>query len=247
MRWLYDNKVEASTIYPLTENPDFLFDTALKDTRLSRIGKTLSKEDQTFIFDLGSAYAVNYITILGSNITATAVIKIEGNSSDAWVTPAFSQSFTTGQLITYFDTETYQYWRLSIDDPDNAEDELTIGNIFIGSYLQLPYMGKTQKLPTASSSSSSESVSGQSYMDIGLLYKYGTIVFPVVSDTEKTSIDTAFTFLNKFKPFIMLIWENDLIFQPAIYSKLTTDMDFARVDGITGRTWSLSFAFKQTF
>lgn len=245
IRWLYLNHVQSATITPLTENPDYPFDTALKDSRLSRRCQTLSDTSQTIIFDLGTAQNINYIDIQGHNITAGATMTLEGNASDSWGAPSFSVSLTG--FNQYFSTQNFRYWRLSVSDASNTDDYLEFGNIYLGSYLQLPYMNKSQKLPTASLSSSTDTVSGQSYMDTGLIYIYGNVNFPYVTDTEKTAIDTAFISLDKFKPFVMLIWENDTSYQPPLYCKLTSDLDWQRVESIAGRMWSLSFSFKQIF
>lgn len=141
----------------------------------------------------------------------------------------------------------YRYWILTIEDPSNADGYIEISKMFFGDYLQLPYMGKTQKLPTATTSTQQFSPTGCIYTDKGITYKYGNVTFPVVEDDEKTAIDAVFAEIDKSVPFILLIWENDLTFQPPIYSILTTDLDWQRVADMNGRRWSFSFGFREIF
>ena len=83
MRILYNNWVSsATTITPLTEDPNYLFEDAWQDTRLTRYARTVDDDDQTFIIDLGAARAVDYCAILGHNFTSGATIKIQGNASN---------------------------------------------------------------------------------------------------------------------------------------------------------------------
>ena len=250
MRWLYDNKIESATITPLTENPDLPFNTAFKDGRLSRYARTIDIEDQTIVFDLTDDYAISYVVIMGHNISASATVKIQGNDSNVWTAPDVDETLTvTSDIIIYnfSPAETYRYWRLYIDDDSNTDGYIQISKVYLGSHLQLPGMSKSQKLPTVSNSTSSDSTSGQTYMDIGLNYKTGSITFPFVTDAQYATLETAFRFLNKFKPFIMLVWESDLTFQPPIYSKLTTDLDWTRAESIVGRKWTLNFSFREVF
>lgn len=142
-------------------------------------------------------------------------------------------------------TSTYQYWRISIVDPDNADGYIEISKIYLGDSVQMPYMSKTQKIPTASTGTTQVSLTGQIYGDKGYTYQYGNISFPVIEDSEKTAIDSQFRIIEKTTPFILLIWENDLAYQLPIYSILTTDLDWARVENLPSRRWSLNFGFRE--
>jgi hypothetical protein len=108
-------------------------------------------------------------------------------------------------------------------------------------------MGKSQKVNTASTSEVAESVGGQAYGDVGYFYQLGDVSFPIIEDSEKLTIENLFRLTDKYTPVILLIWENDLTVQPPIYSRITTDMQFTRVEGVSGRKWSLNFSFKEVF
>jgi len=142
-------------------------------------------------------------------------------------------------------TSTYQYWRIFIDDVDNTDGYLEVSKIYLGDSLQMPFMAKTQKLPTASTGVTQYSSTGQPYSDKGYSYIYGTISFPIIEDSEKIDIDAAFRIVEKTTPSIILIWENDLTYQLPIYLLLTTDLDWTRVENLPSRRWSLQFGFRE--
>ena len=250
MRILADNYIKTSTITALTETVGYEFNTALKDTRLSRMARTIDLTSQTIVFDLGSARAVDYFAILKHNMTSSATIHIQANASDVWTAPTIDVTLTwtvNNILYNWSSAQTYRYWRITISDATNTDGFISMSKVYLGNYVQLPNMGKSQKLNTTSTSDVAESVGGQSYGDPGYFYLSGDITFPVIEDSEKLIIENLFRLTDKYIPVILLIWENDLVVQPPIYSRITNDMQFTRVDGLVGRRWSLAFSFKETF
>ena len=250
MRVLYNNWVKsATTITPLSENPNYLFTDAWQDTRLTRYARTVDDSSQTFIIDLGAARAVDYCAILDHNFSSGATIKIQGNATDSWGAPSVDITLTYAASNIYYkfsSTQTYRYWRLTVDDASNTDTYLQISKLWLSSYVQFPYMAKSQKIPTASTSTAQESISGQSYGDKKLIYRYGNITFPYIDDTEKTTIDTLFRAVDKTDPIMTLVWEEDIASYPPIYSRITSDLDWTRVDNV-GRIWTVQFSFKEIF
>ncbi|MBW2619285.1 MAG: hypothetical protein JRC92_10465 [Deltaproteobacteria bacterium] len=76
--------------------------------------------------DLKSAQQVTSTALLDHNLTSGATITLEANSTDSWVSPAYSQvlTWTEGHLVLSLD-QTYRWWRLVIDDPTNPDGFLT--------------------------------------------------------------------------------------------------------------------------
>lgn len=251
MIWISTNHVATATITALTENPNYLFDDAFKDTRLSRYGRTLDDASQTIVFDLGAtAKDVYYVIIDAHNFTSGATIKIQANATNAWTAPTVDQTLTwaTDRIVYKFSAkQTYRYWRLSVNDASNTDTYLQIGKVWLSDYLQLPGMAKNQKIPLVSTASVQESDSGQSYGGKKIQYKQGNISFPYVTDAQKAQIDAVFATIDKTDPLWIIVWEDDITTHPAIYSRLTTDLEWQRVEGVAGRWWSLQFGFKQIF
>jgi len=76
MKILYDNLVKSATINSLTENPEYAF-TALKDSRLSRVARTVDDANQAIDFDLGSIKDAEYCAITKHNISESATVKLQ--------------------------------------------------------------------------------------------------------------------------------------------------------------------------
>ena len=250
MRILYNNWVtSATTITPLTEDPNYLFMDAWQDTRLTRYARTVGDAAQTFVIDLGVARAVDYCAILDHNFSSGATIKIQGNATNVWTAPSIDITLTHAADNIYYEfsaTQTYRYWRLTVDDASNTDTYLQISKLWLSSFLQFPYMAKSQKIPTASGSTAQESISGQSYGDKKLIYRYGTITFPYVTDADKIKIDALFNVVDKTDPIMTVIWEDDIDDYPPIYSRLTSDLEWTRVENV-GRIWTVQISFKEIF
>ena len=225
MRILYDNHVFDATIDSLTENPDVTFDIGLNDTRLSRKGRTLAVTGQWIKFTFTSAVSASYFAILSTNLTSSATVTIEANTTDSFVTPPFSETVTNydGCWIANFTETSYQYWRVTIEDATNTDGYIEIGYAFLGTFLTMPGMNPGHILPKKTNSVSQKSISGQLYGDVRLKFRAAEIGFQDVSQTEKDNIDTFFEVVDVVRPFIMLIWESDLDVEAPLYCNLTDE------------------------
>ncbi len=242
MQILYENNIEDATIDSSSENPDYDFDTALNDTRLSRTGRTTGVSSQWVKFSFTGTIDVTYICILGANITSGATVTIEANSSDSWGSPAFSQALTyyDGVYITNFTQETYQYWRLTIDDGSNTDGYIEIGFIFLGESLAMPPMLRNQKLPRTTTSTNQKSMRGQLYGNREIILRSASINFAqAITNSYKTNIDTFFETVETIQPFIMLVWENSLDIENPMYCNLTKSLEWSRAKN-EDVTWNLT-------
>lgn len=153
-----------------------------------------------------------------------------------------------GNYITgYTSSDTYRYWRVSLSDAANTNTYLQLSKIFLSTGVQFPLMAKNQKLPTASTSTVTKNPTGQIYGDEGYIYRYGNITFPYITDAEKATTETAFRAIDKIRPVLIAVWGDDTDTEPPVYSHITTDLDWQRVDGAAGRIWSLTFGFEEMF
>lgn len=89
----------------------------------------------TINIDLGSAQEVKALVIYDHNMTSAATITLKG------VDPAiFSESVTwvSGKIIHYLSAATTKrYWQLQITDAANTDLYIDIGELFLGSYMEL--------------------------------------------------------------------------------------------------------------
>lgn len=248
MKILYDNQIFNATINALTENPDYPFTTALIDTRLTKIGRTLDVDDQTFLFSFSAAIDADYFTILNHNFTDSATVKIQANTSDSWGSPALDETLTVEDtiIINFSSTETYQYWRLYVDDPTNTDGYLEFSYCYLGEELVMPGMNRAMIIPYKSNSIATKSQSGQLYGDRRLKYKAAQITFNIVDETERQSIIDFWDTVDVVRPFILLIWEDDLDVEPPIYCALTKELEWNKLD-LNGLLWSLVLDFEECF
>ncbi len=89
----------------------------------------------TINIDLGVATEVKVLIIDGHNLSATATITLKG------VEPTiFSEavSWAAGNIIHYLSAATTKrYWHIQITDAANPDGYIDIGDIFLGSYMEL--------------------------------------------------------------------------------------------------------------
>lgn len=166
-----------------------------------------------------------------------------------YFTPDYTTPITYNADYIYKDLgadQTFRYWRLSISDASNPDTYLEISKIYLGSFVQFPHMKKDQKIPIGSTSESSISASGQIYGNFGYYFRYGSINFTNITNTERQAINTAYKTIDKVKPFYLLIWESDLLLESPIYSVLTADLQFTRID-VVGLKWDLALSFREIF
>jgi len=245
---LYNNYVFDATISALTENPDYTFNTALNDTRLSRVGRSVDDAAQTFTFDLGSAKAVDYFFILEHNISDSATITIQGNATDVWTSPSVSETVNYNADYLYYafsSSETYRYWRFYVSD-DNSDEYIEFSYAFIGDKLEAPGMSQAKVFNRKTNTSAQKSTSGQLYADRRLPFKGKQITFPVATESECTAVDNFWDEVEIARPFILLVWENDLDIEPPLYCNLTKELEWGQLDN-QGLLWTLPLEFEQCF
>jgi hypothetical protein len=95
------------------------------------------------IVDLGSAQACTAFCLMDHNFTDSAVVKLQANDNDdsgAWVSPPFEETVTVVDhyICEFFTSTNYQFWRIEISDAGNPDGHIEIGEIFLGTYLELP-------------------------------------------------------------------------------------------------------------
>src|SRR3990167_2126369 len=101
------------------------------DANLNRPAK-LTTTSGNWVLDLGTAQTINYAALVYHNLDAALDVKLEGNATDSWGAPSFSQAFTIptwqaddwtlSPYITCSGTRTFRYWRLLV----NAANSLTV-------------------------------------------------------------------------------------------------------------------------
>lgn len=140
MRIAYTNLIDSGSA-PTTLTEDLLYpEENLQDQRLASKWRSTDASAQTIVCNLGSAQAVNTIAVLGHNLSGSASITIEAATADSWASAPWSTSLTyaTGAILKYLSaSQTYQYWRFTLDDATNSDGYVEAGRVWLGTYLEL--------------------------------------------------------------------------------------------------------------
>ena len=256
------SNVANATITALSENPDITFEDGLKDTSLAKVGRTVSDVTQWIKFTYSAAIDVDTVVIFGNNITSGATVKVQANASDSWGTPSIDQALTftkDNRLSTqmgrdvgiwsyqFSSTESYQYWRLYIDDGSNPDTYIEIGFVFMDENTVFPGMSVNQvfTLETTSDPQFSESMQ---LFGIKRVQYYGvSFNFPIVTETQKEIVETFFNKTDVVTPYCMLPWESSLDIQRPLYVANKSLPEIKRVEERSSLNWTFNLEIIETF
>jgi len=91
------------------------------------------------VCDLGAATAITAFVCGDHNLTDTATITLEANTTDSWGSPAYTQAVTLRNLAYLYLNESYRYWRVVVNDSMNATGYIEIGLLYAGEFLELTH------------------------------------------------------------------------------------------------------------
>lgn len=223
----YDNKYSLSTLTASDEEPSFPIERS-QDIRLSRLYKSLTTSINVVI-DLGSDLTATAFFLANHNLTSSATITLEGNDTNAWTTPTYTNSIAYSSDIIYevFATQTYRYWRIVIADATNPDELIKFGGVFLGTYLTAPNFSHVLTEAMVDTSVISRSLSGQVYIDTNYDYITYSLNHPRVTESGRDSLK-AMMKANKKKPVYMLLDETSTTEFIPFYGTID-DISYSRV------------------
>lgn len=245
MRILWNNTATSATLSATTEDSDYPVEN-IQDIRTKKVYRSTDDDDERIVFS-GSATA-SYVVILNHNFTSGSTIKIEGNNTDSWGSPSFSETITynSGIMIHSFTEATYSFWSLSIDNASNPDTYIEVGFVFIGTYLQMPKMKRDQTLPKNVDTYQKIGRGGNVFGGINYNYRNFGVNFNYLTNTQRQSINTMFETVGDVTPIILLPW-TDRTFEDYIYCVISQKtLPFKRTDS-QNKPWSLSMNFREVF
>jgi hypothetical protein len=248
---LWRNQLDDYTLEASSEQGNYPA-SYLQDPRLVISWRTTGVSDETIKIDAGAGETITAtsIAIAGHNLTAAATIKIQANATDAWGDPSIDETVTwDADIITDLFTNStgYRFWRFYFDDDANGDGYLEIGRLFLGTRLQMPKIEPGVDIPYQDTSVVSTSISGESYGDEGVIIRAPAFRFPHLTDTERGNILSMWREVKKVKPIFLLIWEDSLDVEGAIYCRINMDeLAFAK-DAQPGIGWALEIEFTEVF
>jgi hypothetical protein len=244
MKFQYTNLLKTSTLTVSSSSPatpkSFLFDQYLSNFLLFT-GKT----EETILIDAGAGntITINSIGLAGFNFTSSVVLTLQGNDSNTWTAPSFTETITykSGVITQFLDSsETYKYFRLKIEDPTNTEN-LQIGYMFLGLYVDAPgfdpYVNITDNVNSVVNVTPGGQVSGS----INYEYRTVSVKYPIITSTERDQLRQLFCELKNYTVLFVTIWEESLEIEKALFCVINQNSLSMTKNKLTTFSANLSF------
>ncbi len=210
-RFMWNNLVDTATITASSEDaalPGSNIANALRAKVWRTATASVSPDVATaenIVIDLGSAKAVTSVILLDHDLTASDTgIVLEGNDSDSWGAPSFSQPLTrvSGVIAAYFSSQSYRYWRVAFTK-SAASETREIGRVFLGAYDTLPIA--SMNISPVDTSKTTKTIGGQTYNDIRPIYDDVMIQTPPILKATSDIFKAIFDSVGMHKPYFISI------------------------------------------
>lgn len=230
MRILFDNLIETASITASSEDASFVLSNLL-NPHLTKLFK-FTGNSESLTLDLGSAENIRGV-VFDTNLTYSATVTVEGNSTNSFTSPPYSQSATIlddGRVVLFLD-ETYRYWKISFEDTSLTTITLKYG--FIGDYTQMPPIDPDIDFEYGTTSRVEFSQTGQTYGFKGFEVFRSSFSFPNIVDytreidgsniATKSELLILWRVVENIKPFYLVIFENSMDDIPPILGVFDQD------------------------
>lgn len=198
------------------------FDDAADDTgALTYTADNIRIHTSEYIeWDLGASSNPDVFVAIGKrstgvNVSPTATLTLEGNTTNTWTSPQYSQSITFDEnaLVTLktatddgLHTSALRYWRLTIVDKANANGFVEIAGLYLGEYYS-PSTGRAQfpfSADTIDYSKLSRTDKGSVYATRNERVEAFGINWRFLTTTEKEIFDAIYKDVGQSKPFFVI-------------------------------------------
>ncbi len=228
MRILYDNFWDDFDIYDYSTQDNSYPVTNTQHIHLTTAWRTSSLDDQYVTLDFGTATALTCVVISAHNLTSSAVVKFQMHTSDAWGAPDLDSTLTwrAGHIIGFFTSTSKQFCRVYVDDPTNTNAYISIGRIFVGTYLSVsPSSLIDFVISNQRNDLITETDMGYVYATPGLSKRVFSYSFPKSQQTMIASLRTVFDTVGKYKPVYVLNYNTDWTDIEPCYGRFVNDFD----------------------
>ena len=246
MRIMWNNLVDIATLSSCSENPNYSL-ANVKEWQLSSRFQAVGNNAETITIDCLTPCAVSRFAIIGHNLSASATITLQANTTDSWTTPAWSATVTRRSyaIIHRFTEVSYRYWRVVITD--TGVSAIRISRLFLGTFLQLPGMKKDQELTRNTTGESIISDTGQAFPSGGYMYRTPKINFPYLTHAQRTELDAMWQAVGNEKPVLLTVWDDREDLEQPVYCIIDQkEMTFKRNDE-DGFPWGTSLKIREVF
>lgn len=203
--FLITNPVDTATLTESSENSMLPVEN-VQNARAGKVWETTgASTSQNVVVDMGGVQAVTYAAIVHPDENLTSG-NIQGNSTDSWGSPSFSEVFTgSGKTRVHKLSlgQLFQYYRFTFTQPTATPSRL--GRLYLGGSTTLTqnmdYDGFTI---SNRDRTSTIKVDGGSYSDQRLGYRQLSMPYTDISEATKTTIqETLFDVVGTHTPFFV--------------------------------------------
>jgi hypothetical protein len=200
-RLAYANLLTASgvTITSSSEATGYVDDSLASAARWKKWRSTTTNGDQWVKFDLGAARSFNLLAVMNATLHSGGTLKAQANSSDAWVTPIVSDTFTvpstnlTAVLCDWIAQQNLQWIRFYFTNVGAVSGFVEIGAVFAGMYVEpAPYFAPGGGIAQKDLSVSRYAIGGQRSTVVRSKYHEVSGVFQLQSASGRDTLRTAF-------------------------------------------------------
>ncbi|GAF78509.1 unnamed protein product [marine sediment metagenome] len=234
IRFLYTFKNdEDDVVITSSSESGTLVDDNVVDDFVAKKWRTEADTGQWIKFDLQEAKKITQISIFGHNLTSEAVVTIEASSDDDWEgagDPEYSEGMTWGEFcITEFLDETFQWWRITIEDGDNSDEYIEIGRICIGEYIE-PSINVTHEVQKKINDPSYKQASAgqQKYAVEKDVYRVFEVFFSSIGRAQQDQLEVMFRTVKTIRPLVLALDPDNYPEEDTIYCEVITQLNMAQ-------------------
>ncbi len=193
--------------------------------------------EESVVIDLGASEPINSFAILfdrylGSGLTSSAVLKLQGNASNSWASPSVDTTLSVDSnwdVVTHFysSNQTYRYWRIKIVDPQNPVLYISLPTCFLSLATQLsqqPQMGMA--LSRKDLSRSPRTAYGHRYTDIYPTLRQVKFAYANLLESDVQTLELIYERVGSVTPIMLCLDATGSVFDKdrfALYGYLGED------------------------
>lgn len=184
MRIYGENIISNAMLTPSSTKAGY----SVENLKIAQLAKEFSFEGNTgnIVITLPQVENIKHCLVDIGEMSEDASVILEGNSSNDWASPPFSQALTLTESALYIDIEeSYQYFRLVFSDPNISDVKFGVISIG-GAFLQMPAISPKCEIFYSTTSENSTSIGGQVLGDEGYDYMETSFSFPMISEYPET-------------------------------------------------------------
>lgn len=248
VRFSYINLTDSADLNPSSQTTE-LPASNIQDPIPTKVWRTTGTSSENLVLDLGAPKQATVVVLLEHNLTASATITLQANSSDSWSTPPFSANLDHHEknIIKFFNQAQYRFWRLLLSDSGNPDNYLQLGRLWIGGHFQPDRdFHKNFTIETSDPTAIIYSDSGSKFATLRTPFRRLKISFP--NTKQKTEFDQLLTTVNRSNNFIIALDPENTVWQDGLhnytlYAHLDSDPQWShRVND----RWALNLNIRET-